>query len=127
MGCSSTLLLTTVFRFIHNERTPHTYVISWTTCRKCDEGVGANFYVSASSIKVSTATDTIIVWKPKDYHGTSLPHCTPAGADEDVDDFLQVSLAIVTSPNLVGQWKRLQKKEISLKQAEDLVARGELH
>lgn len=45
-------------------------------------------------------------------------------AEEDIEDFSQVSLAVVTPANLVGQWKRLQAKEISLEEAEDLVAGG---
>ena len=112
-------------RFIHKERSPHQYAISWTTCRECDQGVGANFYISAYGIKVCSAADTITVWRPKDYHGTSLPCCTPTSAEDDGADYSQVSLAIVTPPNLVGQWKRVQAKEITLAEAEDLAAQGE--
>ena len=114
-----------VFRFTHNEKTAHTYAVSWTTQRQCDQDVGGNFYISSYGIKVCVATDTIIVWRPKDYHGTSLPCCTPLSADDDVDDFSQVSLALVTSPNLVGLWKRVQDKKITLTQAEALVAEAE--
>ena len=45
-------------------------------------------------------------------------------ADEDMDDFSQVSLAIVTPSGLPGQWKKLQEKEISLEEAEESIAMG---
>jgi hypothetical protein len=46
-------------------------------------------------------------------------------AEEDTGDYSQVSLAIVTPPNLVGQWKKVQAKEISLKEAEELAVQNE--
>lgn len=113
-----------IHRFIHKERTPHPYAISWTTHRECHQNVGSDFYLCQYAVRVRSAADTFIVWPPKDYHGTSLPCCTPASADDDVEGFSQVSLAMVTPPGLVGQWKRVQAKEISCKQAEDHVAMG---
>lgn len=85
---------------------------------------GTSFFLSQYGVRVVSAADTFTVWKPKDYHGTSLPYCTPMSADEDMDDFSQVSLAIVTPSGLPGQWKKLQEKEISLEEAEESIAMG---
>lgn len=123
-GVNGCLVSDYIIRCTHNEGSPHPYAVSWTTRRKCARGVGANFYISAYGIKVCSATDTIIVWRPKDFHGTSLPCCTPGMGEDDVDDFSQVSLAIVTPSHLLGLWKRVQAKEITLSKAEELVVCG---
>lgn len=101
---------------------PHPYAVSWTTQRECSQGTGADFYISQYGVKVCSAADTCIVWRPKDYHGTSLPCCLPTSVDDDVEDYSQVSLAIVTPPNLLGQWKKVQAGEISCGDAENQLA-----
>ena len=76
-----------------------------------------DFYHSQYGVKVRYAVDTFVVWWPKDYYGTSIPCCVPGSADHDGEDFSQALLMIVTPPNLLGQWKKLQPEEISHEEA----------
>jgi hypothetical protein len=104
----------TIFRFIHKEGSSHKYAVSWTTMRDPQLGkeAGGHFFVCDHGIKVESAPDTVIVWRPKAWHGTSLQEVDPESLD-----FFQAGLAIVTPPGVTRLWKEVQEKNISLEEA----------
>ena len=103
-----------IFRFIHREGCVHKYGVSWTTHRSSElsEKGGANFFICSHGIKVEAATDTVIVWKPTSWHGTSLPHRDP----HDPEIF-QAGLASITPPGVKRLWTEVLDKKISLEEA----------
>ena len=58
------------------------------------------------------ATDTVVVWRPRAYHGTSLMR-----RDPNNPQIVQAGLAIVTPPRVAGLWGDVQAKKISLDEA----------
>jgi hypothetical protein len=87
-------------RFCHHENNAHKYCYAWTTSRKNDWKEGGEFYVADYAIKVESSANTMIVWRGKDFHGTTLPHCLP---DELESKFQQIGLSIATS----GRMKKI--------------------
>ena len=73
---------------------------------------GGNFFISSHGIKVVAAADTLVVWKPRSWHGTSLLHCDPYNSQ-----IVQAGLAIVTSPGISKLWADVQEKKVSLEEA----------
>ena len=67
-------------------------------------------------IRVAGATNTLVAWKPKDFHGTSLQKVDPA---DEVSTFWQTGLAIVTSPRIIKVWQDYQR---GLDEKEELAA-----
>ena len=59
---------------MHREGSSHKYPVSWTTIRDPQLGPDAdgNFFVCTHGTKVEAAADTVVVWRPKLWHGTSL-------------------------------------------------------
>jgi hypothetical protein len=118
-------MLNLVFSYIHNESSAHKYAVSWTTARNSSHkgDAGGSFFIADYRIRVRAAKDTVVVWKPADWHGTALAHCDP---DADDPGFYQAGLSIVTPASLTNLWKRVHKGEISRKAAEEeMVANGE--
>lgn len=114
-----------LLRFIHNEESPHEYAISWNLgCEVGDEGdAGGDFYSAGYGVRVCQARDTVIVFVPKVQHGTGLVRCDPCADDPG---YYQAGLAILTPPSLNNLWKRVQKGEISVEDAErEFVATNE--
>ena len=91
------ICLINYFRSIHWEGCVHKYGVSWTTVRSADLGDegGANFFICSHAVKVEAATDTVIVWKPTSWHGTSLQH-----QDPNNPEIFQAGLAIITPPGV---------------------------
>lgn len=73
-------------------------------------------------IKVEAAADTVVVWKPKTSHGTSLLNRNP-----DDPMIVQAGLAIVTPPGVSRLWARVLEEEISLEEARKEVLKLESH
>ena len=61
------------------------------------------------------ASDTVIVWEPTGWYGTGLAHCDP---EADDPKFYQAGLVIVTPVSSINLWKRVQKGEKSVEEAE---------
>jgi hypothetical protein len=119
------LTRSSLFRHVHNEPSAHRYAVSWTTARESRHAgnAGGAFFVSKYGIKVCAARDTVVVWEPREWHGTGLAHCDP-GADDP--GFYQAGLAIVTPASLTNLWKRVRDKELSVEEAEkELIASEE--
>jgi hypothetical protein len=67
---------------------------------------GAIFFISKYGIRIQAASNTLVVWSPSEYHGTSLQDFSPL--DED-PAFSQRGLAFLTSPWLKGVWEKYKK------------------
>ena len=59
-----------------------------------------------------TASDTVVVWKPKSWHGTSLQQ-----RDPDDPEIFQAGLAIVTPPGIAKLWADVCDKKVTLEEA----------
>ncbi|TFK64927.1 hypothetical protein BDN72DRAFT_730751, partial [Pluteus cervinus] len=59
-------------RAIHKEYQPHEYSVSWVTTRDLLPETGGNFFMAEYGVRIEQAPNTAIVWKPKEFHGTSL-------------------------------------------------------
>jgi hypothetical protein len=106
------------FRFIHREGSRHKYAVSWTTSWSPELGRdgGGHFFMCSHGVKVEAAADTVIVWQPKTYHGTSL-QCR----DPNNSDIFQAGLAIVTPPSLDKLWAEVLEKKISVEEARRMI------
>lgn len=104
------------FRFIHKESCPHKYAVSWTASRdsRLGKDAGGHFFICDHGIKVEAAADTLIVWRPKAWHGTSLQQVDPNSLE-----IFQAGLAIVTPAGVNSLWKEVLEKKISLKEARE--------
>lgn len=95
-----------VHRPIHREIQPHKFAISWTTSRTLSATGGANFYIAEYGIRIRQAPNTVIIWIPGDYHGTSLPDASP---EDLLDEVVQAGFCFVTSNRLVSQWRKFHE------------------
>ncbi|KAF8341801.1 hypothetical protein F5887DRAFT_1076389 [Amanita rubescens] len=87
---------------IHKEEPPHEWAISWTTGRDpVAPDAGGQFYMAQYGIQIEQCPNTLIAWKPRDFHGTSLQCYDPKA---DVVDFLQTGMSFSTSDRLASQW-----------------------
>ena len=102
------------FRFIHQEGSPHKYAVAWTTMREpaLDATAGGHFFICTYGVKVEAAADSVVVWNPKSWHGTSLQWCDPSSTK-----VFQAGLAIVTPTGIAGLWQDVLDKNISLEEA----------
>ncbi|EMD35258.1 hypothetical protein CERSUDRAFT_53909 [Gelatoporia subvermispora B] len=98
MAPSSGVFAQNYSRAIHSEKQPHELAASWTTYRSGGQAAGAHFVLEKYRIKVEEAANTLVVWRPQDKHGTTLPEIHP----NDDELTLQLGLAIVTSSQLMG-------------------------
>lgn len=102
------------FRFIHRETSCHKYAVAWTTLRDPQLGNdgGGHFFDCTHGIKVESAPDTVVVWRPKAWHGTSLQKRDPSNPA-----VFQAGLAIVTPSGVARLWEEVQAKRLSLEEA----------
>ncbi|KAJ3753728.1 hypothetical protein EV360DRAFT_52978 [Lentinula raphanica] len=98
-------------RPVHNEKQPHEWSIAWTTYRASHgKELGGHFYNCDYGIRVRSATNTCVFWKPLHYHGTSLQNVSPS---EKGGPLIQSGLSIVTSPRLVSVFHQFVSGTIS--------------
>ncbi len=88
---------------MHYEHQPHDYAIALTTSRNARPNDGGHCYLGSYGIKVESAANMIVVWRPKDVHGTSLQNRDPYKSDPA---FTQRGLTIVTSARLPKAWEK---------------------
>ncbi|TFK60762.1 hypothetical protein BDN72DRAFT_778991, partial [Pluteus cervinus] len=105
-------------RAVHYENQPHDYSISWTLARSDPPTAGGNFFISQYGIRVEQAPNTVVVWMPKQPHGTSLQHLDPFDKEPP---FLQTGLAFVTSPRILKVWDDFEHKRITKEEALNLL------
>lgn len=106
-------------RGTHNEHQPHPFALSWTLHRSHGPEAGGNFYIASYGIKIAAAADTIIAWRPLDWHGTSLGNHDPADPDPA---FQQLGISFVTSSRVATVFSRYSAAFARLR-----ARAGELH
>jgi hypothetical protein len=97
---------------MHYEKQPHEYAAAFTAVRTGSDGDGGHFYLGAYGIRVKASANSLVVWRPKDLHGTSLQNCDPKVTNPD---FIQQGLAFVTSPRLPTVWNRYWTQVVEAK------------
>jgi hypothetical protein len=65
---------------------------------------------------VKGAANTLVVWNPTDFHGTSLQNVDPKDPNPP---FVQSGLAIVTSNRIAGVFRKYAEQKITTSEAED--------
>ncbi len=88
---------------MHYEHQPHDYAAAFTTSRNADRNGRGHFYLGSYGIKVEASANSVVVWRPKDVHGTSLQNRDPYKRNPS---FNQTGLAIVTSARLPKVWEK---------------------
>jgi hypothetical protein len=93
--------------FTHNEHNAHEYCYSFTTSRHepTSQEYGNHFYLSDTAIKVESVGNSVVLWRGKDWHGTTLLNVRPDTLGDE-GSFSQVGLSITTSGTL---FKAVQK------------------
>lgn len=93
----------------HFERCPHKFGIAWTTRKGCHpvDDNGANFYMANYAIKVESAQNTAVVWRPGEWHGTTLPQRDPLISRPESS---QAGISLVTSSSVAEEWKKEMQK-----------------
>ena len=103
---------------MHYEKQPHRYAYSWTVACNLPPDHGGHFYNGSYRVRIQGAPDTVVVWKVRDWHGTSL---------QDIDTstttmpaVYQSGLAIVTPVRFLSlMWKMEGLENISPEDAEE--------
>jgi hypothetical protein len=111
------MMSTNYCRAIHSEYQPHKYALAWTTARSKDSDAGGHFYASAYGIRIQSAPNTLVVWKPSKEHGTSLQKMSP---DARYPDFCQTGLSIATSNRIESAWNKYMDGELDGLSVSDL-------
>ncbi|KAH0583320.1 hypothetical protein H2248_011188 [Termitomyces sp. 'cryptogamus'] len=88
-------------RAIHHEHRPHQFAIAWRTSRNKKADPGAHFPLAKFGIRMRSAPNTLVAWKPRQPHGTSLPDFYPW---ETNPELAQRGLSFVTSSFLTTSW-----------------------
>ena len=73
---------------------------------------GGHFFVCDHGIKVEAAADSVVVWRPRFWHGTSLQRCDPTSPD-----IFQAGLSVVTPLGISRLWREVLEKRLTLEQA----------
>ena len=120
------VLLTQLHRYIHQEKNqPHKFAIAWTISRTLAKNHGGHFYNSKYGICVKGSSDSLVVWDPSHFHGTSLQEYTPSS--DMVSEFYQVGLACVTPNRIPGLWDKYARQQATLEQVrEGVLSDGEV-
>ncbi|KAF7761772.1 hypothetical protein Agabi119p4_9764 [Agaricus bisporus var. burnettii] len=104
-------------RFIHNESQPHKWAVSLTSSRSFDPSLpsidaGGHFYIASYAIRIQAARNTLIAWRPGDWHGTSLFNINPDTSNIKLQ-YRQRGLCIVTGKRILGAVKKWRSGLIS--------------
>ena len=96
-------------KVIHSESDANGYVISFTTKRDTGPNEDRHFLFAKYGIKVPNSRNTVIVHRPTDAHGTTLPNRSPE--DEDTkearqgEDWVQQNgISMVIQQGLPSAW-----------------------
>ncbi|KAJ3554188.1 hypothetical protein NP233_g12477 [Leucocoprinus birnbaumii] len=108
-------------RYVHYERQPHKYSVSWTTARSLEPSAsdldnGGHFFIASHGIRIQAAANTMIIWKPELWHGTSLSLQDPKSL---ITGYRQRGLAFVTSSRLPKAWARYSTGQLTKEAAEE--------
>lgn len=96
---------------------PHKFGIAWTISRTLADDGGGHFYNSKYGICVKGGSDSLVVWDPSHFHGTSLQDYPPSL--NMLTEFYQVGMACVTPNRIPGLWKRYAMQQASLEEVKE--------
>ena len=85
------------------------------------ENQGGHFYNAEYGIQVKGGNDSLVVWDPSHFHGTSLQDYFPTS--NTVSQFHQIGLAGVTPNHVPGLWKKYAMQQATLEQVKEGVLR----
>lgn len=94
----------------------------WTTYRAFKPDDGGHFYIADYGIRIQGVTNSVIVWQPNHWHGTTL---SAKGPDNQDLEYRQSGLSIVTPNRLPGIWKKYVANEMTAMQAEEELENSE--
>ena len=60
------------------------------------------------------STDTLIIWDPSHFHGTSLQDYPPSS--DMLSNFYQLGFLCITPNRIPGLWKKYTQKQVTLKE-----------
>jgi hypothetical protein len=116
--CFSHLFFTQLNRYIHQEKNqPHKFAFAWTISRTLADDRGGHFYNSEYGIRVKGGSDSLVVWNPSHFHGTSLQDFPPSS--DTISEFHQIGLACVTPNRIPGLWKKYAQKQVTLEEVRE--------
>ena len=101
----------------------------WNTYRSFPPGPtgGGNFFIASYGIRIQGAANSVVAWKTKDWHGTTLPIKGPTCLNGNLR---QSGLGISTPAKLPKLWKKYVEGEITINDAEsefqDILKQGEV-
>lgn len=80
---------------------------------------GGHFFLASHGVRIQAAANSLIIWRPALWHGTSLSLQDPR---KRITPFLQRGLAFVTSSRFPSAWAAYRAKQITWEEAETLLA-----
>jgi len=85
---------------------------------------GGHFYNAKYGIRVMGGNDSLVVWDPSHFHGTSLQDYLPSS--NMAAEYYQVGLACITPNRIPGLWEKFVTKQVTLEQVkEEVVSDGD--
>lgn len=112
------MLTAVFFSATHNEKCPHKYALSWTTSRTYGTDEGGHFLIADYGIRIRQAANSLVVWKPTDFHGTTLSVKSPYDTNSASR---QTVMSIATPVQLVELWEKYQEEQITAEEIEEIL------
>lgn len=103
-------------RATHHEHSPHKYGIFWTTSRSLGKDGGGHFYISDYGIRIQGAENTVVAWRVRDFHGTTL---SCRGPKDNNPNLQQAGMSICTPKRLPALWKRYFEENLKVEDVEE--------
>ena len=92
-------------RYTHYEHNDNTYVVSLTTSRNASKDAGRHFYYAKYGVLVRNRTNTLIVQRGEDAHGTLLPHRAPETETAKGASVEQNGFSMLLPTGFCGAWR----------------------
>ncbi|KAH0602468.1 uncharacterized protein H6S33_008807 [Morchella sextelata] len=108
-------------RGTHNEKCPHKYALFWTTARTYGSEEGGHFFIADYGIRIKQSANSVVVWKPTDFHGTTLSVKGPTNES----DSHQIGMSIVTPVQLIKLWEKYQQDQITADNIEAILVESD--
>lgn len=111
--------LTNPNRYIHREANqPHKFAIGMTISRTLTNDQGGHFYNSDYGIRVMGCSDTLFVFNPSHFHGTSLQDYSPSSGM--VSESFQDTMLFVTPNRIRGLWEKYARQQVTLEEFREM-------
>jgi hypothetical protein len=93
---------------------PHKFAIGWTISQTLEDDNGGHFFNSKYGIRVQGSSDSLVVWNPSHFHGTSLQEYPPSS--DRILELYQDGLNFVIPNHITGLWKKYAQQRVTLKE-----------